>query len=300
MELREACEAIASMRVRGAARIGTTAAHALAAHVAAVPGGLPDVQRSARQAAEALESTRPTAVSLHHAVAHVMQVVLEAPDADAAREAAPRAAAAWAARIEQAREQLVRHALALVPAEARILTHCHSSTVVDVLVAAHRRGLAPRVVTTETRPFGQGRITSALLAEAGVHVTFVVDSAADAVLGEGIDGVLVGADTVARDGTLFNKVGTAGVARLARDHGVPFHSLTTSEKFHRLPAHDVRVEERPTEEVWPDAPRGVRIHNPVFDRTPPGLVRGYATEHGVLPPPQAVARALETLPPDWR
>jgi len=113
-------------------------------------------------------------------------------------------------------------------------------------------------------------------------------------------GLMVGADTVARDGCLFNKIGTAGVAALAGLHEVPFYAAAGLHKFSRMDSDDVPIEERPASEVVDprSVPRGTRVFNPVFDRTPPERISAFITEQGLASPRKAVQRNLPALPPE--
>jgi ribose 1,5-bisphosphate isomerase len=288
------------MRVRGAAAIGVAAANALADHLAAAEGrsgGRKDLLAEARRAARRLDAARPTAVPLHNALGWVLRAVAAEGSAAAARDAADRVARqAAASRVAVARRGARR-----IPKGAVVLTHCHSTTAVAVLAEGHRTGRVREVFATETRPFRQGLLTAAGLASAGVPCTLVVDSAVEHLLAtRGIDAVVVGADTVAADGSLYNKVGTAGTAALAAGHRVPFLSAAGVAKFTRRRPAQVPVEERAAAEVFSprDIPLGVRVLNPVFDRTPARRVTAYLTEAGPLSPARAVARARPLLPPE--
>jgi ribose 1,5-bisphosphate isomerase len=276
--LADVCEDIRSMRVRGAAKIGVLAAQALADHVAQAR----DPDTAAHEAARSLRATRPTAVTLDNAVDWVLGAMAAAAGATAVKQAALDAADGWRRNMEDARRRMVEAARPFV--RGRLLTHCHSSAVVDAIVAAHHAGATVEVVCTETRPFWQGRITSALLAAGGVPVTLVVDNLARTVLREGVDGVVVGADAVSPVGELVNKVGTSAVAAMAREAGAPFRCLTTTAKFSRRGVEETPIEERDAAEVWDDAPAGVAIRNLVFDVTPAAHVTAYITELGVLAP----------------
>ncbi|MHB8633389.1 MAG: eIF2B alpha/beta/delta subunit family protein, partial [Thermoplasmatota archaeon] len=200
--LTETAQAIRSMRIRGAAPLAVAAATALGNHLGAWPGSLPELQAEARRAGRLLMATRPTAVSLEHALSTVVAAVLEAGDERQARQGATTAATGFAARVRESEHALARAGAPLIQSGQAWLTHCHSSSVVAIFREA-RRHADFQVYATETRPFRQGLVTVRALAEAGVQATLVVDSAAWTVL-ERVQGVLVGADTVAADGTLFN------------------------------------------------------------------------------------------------
>ncbi|MES2154393.1 MAG: S-methyl-5-thioribose-1-phosphate isomerase [bacterium] len=295
----EAADAIRTMRVRGAAAIACLGATTLGHHVAGLAGGLPAVHAGARRAAGILFATRPTAVSLRNGLGAVLAPVLAATDADAARAEAPVAANAFVAAVDASGQAIAEHGSSLLAAGGAVLTHCHSTTVIDVLRRAQARGADLHVYATETRPFRQGLVTVRALHDGGVPCTLIVDSAVSHVLEtKAIRWVLVGADTVAADGTLFNKVGTAGVCALAQRRGVPVHSAAGFYKFTRQPPGAIPIEERAPSEVVPDSdvPPGVAVFNPVFDRTAPGLLTSYITEAGPRTPGEAVRQALGRLP----
>jgi ribose 1,5-bisphosphate isomerase len=299
MALQDIVDDIRAMRIRGAAPIATAAAKALAEHVTKAQGDQGEVQAATRQAARALLASRPTAVSLRHAVLQVAAPALKATSAKLARDAAAKAAATFVQDVKRSEEAIASTgALMLRPAE-RILTHCHSSTVVALLAKAHETGKDLHVYATETRPFGQGLTTAKWLAQAGITTTLIVDSAALHMLRtESIDRVLVGADTVTKEGSLYNKVGTSLMALAARSEEVPFWSAASWIKFTPQQPEEIPVEERDEAEVVGDdrRPEGVAVRNPVFDRTPPEHIAGFVTEEGPQKPADAVRRALKRLP----
>lgn len=285
-DLQDAVDAIRSMRIRGAADIGKEAALALARHVGAASDPLAAVQDGARRLLEA----RPTAVSLRVGVQRVLMAAMHGDDPKAAAMDAGRD---HAAKVDAAQDAIPVQALPLLREAPRVLTHCHSSTVVDALVHARREGVAVEATVTETRPWRQGLVTARQLSEGGVPVRFMVDSAVLSTLREGgIDQVLVGADTVTADGALYNKIGTSQVALAARETGVPFRSLTATHKF-APQEFEVEVEHRDVAEVVAEGelPDGIEVHNPVFDRTPPEDVAAYITQDGPVAPEDVKAMA---------
>ncbi len=294
-------QAIATMRVRGAHAIGDAAAQALAAHLQAIHGGPAQVRAAALAAARRLDAARPTAVTLHNSLGWVLQAVRRERGADARRQAARREADAIVARAAAGRQAIARHGARRLRDGMTVLTHCNSSTVAAILARAHGEGKALQVIATETRPFRQGLRTLRDLVAAGLRPDFIVDAAVEHTLAtRGVDLVLVGADAVTRDGSLFNKIGTAGVAQLAAAHKVPLLAAAGVTKFTRRRADAIVIEERSPDEVLApaDRPRGVRVLNPVFDRTPPTRIRAYVTERGLRAPRDAVAQSLKLLPPE--
>lgn len=280
MTIESAAEDIRTMRVRGAAKIGRHAAQALGAFAQTWDGDL----RACEDAAATLVAARPTAVSLPNAVGFVMRRVRAAPEGERVR-VLRESAAEFEARAERALGDIARHGAALVEEGATVLTICNSQGALAPLFEARRQGKRFSVIALETRPWRQGLLTVAQLAKEGVDASLAVDSAAWSLLAEA-DLVLTGADSVARNGDVVNKVGTGGLAVLARERGVPAYVCAETFKVHPGAGRgeEVPIEERDVAEVVQpgEVPEVVRIRNPVFDVTPAALVKGYVTELGVL------------------
>ncbi|HSQ60731.1 MAG TPA: S-methyl-5-thioribose-1-phosphate isomerase, partial [Acidobacteriota bacterium] len=263
------------------------------------PGALARLER----AAALLRASRPTAVNLAWACARMTGVAR-----DAGAEGEP-GGAAWAERLEaealaiwredlEASAAMARHGAALFPRATRFLTHCNTGglatggggTALGVLLELHRRregGI--EVWATETRPLLQGaRLTAWELRRAGVETRLVTDGAAAYTIERrGIEGVLVGADRIARNGDVANKIGTYALALAARASGIPFVVVAPTSTLDAASATgaDIRVEERDSSEVTafagvPTAPEGVLAENPAFDVTPHELVTAVVTEFG--------------------
>jgi methylthioribose-1-phosphate isomerase len=306
-EVEEVALAIESLAVRGAPAIGCSAAFgvALAAQRsrARTASGL---VRDVTVAAERLAKTRPTAVNLFWALGR-MRRRLEAEtgaEPDALRAALLREAEAIRVEDVAACRALGRHGLELVPERARILTHCNAGalatagygTALGVVRAATEAGRNVSVLADETRPFLQGaRLTAWELAKDGIPVTVVTDGMPAHLMQRGeVDLVIVGADRVAANGDVANKIGTYGLALLARAHEIPFYVAAPCSTID-LATPDGRaipIEERGRDEVAHLAgtalvPEGVPVRHPAFDVTPASLVTALVTERGVLREPGA-------------
>jgi len=273
--IEQAAEDIRSMRVRGAAKIGRHAAHAL--------GELPwdGTDATLDAAAAALKAARPSAVSLPNAVDFVVREAKKGP-----RPGSLRAAAAQFERhAAGALADIGRHGAALVREGSTVLTICNSQGALAPLFEAARAGRRFSVIALETRPWRQGLLTVGQLHKEGIDASLAVDSAAWSLLPE-CDLVLTGADSIARNGDVINKVGTGGLAVLAKARGVPQFCCAETFKLHPRAATgmDVPIEEREVAEVVApgEIPEAVRVRNPVFDVTDHALVKGYVTELGVL------------------
>lgn len=280
---------IESMRTRGAGEIGKQAALALATAARAYRGtSLPELRREILEAAQLLASARPTAVTLRNGLNTILSSLEPATAVPDAQARIQQAAEAYARRVDEAKQAIARHALPFFRPGDVVLTHCHSTAAGGAIAWAFKELGDLRVFSTETRPFKQGLIQAPALAKQGVPVTLIVDSAVSHVLEtEKVTKVVVGADTIAADGSLYNKIGTHQVALLAHHFGLPFIVCAERDKFspYTLDGTPVVIEERAVTEIAdPKDVPGVQIRNPVFDRTPPDLITTIVTEKGPLEP----------------
>lgn len=291
MTIEQAADDIRSMRVRGAALIGKHAAKALGGFAAGWDGDVAKLDA----AAATLVAARPTAVSLPNAVAFVVQRTKRAPGDK--RKALKEAADEFTRRAEDALAEIGRQGAALVPEGGTVLTICNSQGALTPLFEAHKQGRRFQAIALETRPWRQGLLTARQLAQAGVDASFAVDSAMGLLLDEA-DLVLIGADTLAQNGDVVNKIGTSVLATVARDKGVPVHCCAETFKLHPAARSgaDVPIEERESAEVVKpgELPPGVRVRNPVFDITPARLVTGYVTDIGRLKADELVPAARKS------
>ena len=280
--------------------------------VLSVRSEVADPQAAALAACDRLSATRPTAVNLFYALRRMRSVVDEHPEAD--REALFHLLLEEAQAIERedraAGKQLGEHGLTLLQDGMTVMTHCHAGgvatsgygTALAPLVLGTERGLSLRAVVDETRPLMQGsRITAWELQRAGIPATLITDSMAGHVMQQGqVDAIIVGADRIAANGDVANKIGTYALAVLAGAHQIPFYvaaPLSTVD-FETLRGEDIEIEERDAEEVRhgfgrQTAPDDVAVYNPAFDVTPARFITAIITERGIVKPP--FGPALRTL-----
>jgi len=296
--VRDTAEAIATMEIRGAATIAAGAAEALAAQARETDADSPEAFRaSLRAAARTLRETRPTAVSLPNALRYVLQR-MDGSDVETLRRNVVDAAAAFTDQLDRAQGDLGRVGANRLADGDTVMTHCHSTDALACIEAAVEQGKEISAVVKETRPRNQGHITAEQLREAGVPVTLIVDSAARRYLDE-VDHVVVGADSIAADGGVINKIGTSGLAVNARERGVPIMTAAQTIKLHpeTLTGHTVEIEMRDEAEVIDPGTReaigGIDVENPAFDVTPPRYMDAIVTEHGQFPPESIVALMRE-------
>lgn len=282
----ELCQAIATLAIRGAPALGAAGAMGIA--LAVCRGE--DLDDAARR----LIATRPTAVNLRWGVERARS------SGDPVQEA-----------LDIAREDSVRNrrlgsfGADLLPAGARVLTHCNAGslacvdygTAIGVIRAAHEAGKSVSVWVDETRPVLQGsRLTAWELGRLAIPATILVDGAAGSLMARGdVDCVVVGADRIAANGDVANKIGTYSVAVLARHHGIPFYvaaPISTIDLECRSGA-EIPVEQRNSDEVTRWVPAGVTVANPAFDITPAALITAIITDEGVASAPYL--RALAEL-----
>ncbi|HYJ33356.1 MAG TPA: S-methyl-5-thioribose-1-phosphate isomerase [Candidatus Binatia bacterium] len=313
-------DAIARLAVRGAPAIGIAAALALAAEARRRAGGSRDpasLLAALRESGARLRATRPTAVNLAWAVDRTLAAcgaaAAEGADAGAIAARAQREAEAIWEEDRAASRAMAAHGAALLGGRRRFLTHCNTGglatggggTALGVILEVHRRHPgAVEVWHTETRPLLQGaRLTAWELVRAGVQPRLIADGAAAHVIArEGIEAVLVGADRIARNGDVANKIGTYGLALAAHASDVPFIVVApTSTMDPSLEdGASIPIEERDSSEVTllrgiPTAAPGVLGRNPAFDVTPARFVSWVVTERGAARPGEVPAAVVDRV-----
>lgn len=302
----EVAEAIRSMKVRGAPAIGCVAAFGmvLAAKAASNKASKSSEMIDAlKQAKETLSSTRPTAVNLFWALDKMMEVAMGFEGSVSELVSALEAKALSIAREDfEANMRMGMFGASLIPERANILTHCNAGalatagygTALGVIRAAHEQGKRVHVWVDETRPFLQGaRLTAWELRHDGIPFTLISDNVAGMLMRSGmVDLVIVGADRIAANGDVANKIGTYSLAVLAKHHGIPFYvAAPTSTVDLNCPSGDeIPIEQRDGEEVRTIlgkriVPPDVPVFNPAFDVTPHELVDAIITERGIVKPP---------------
>ena len=299
----DTAESIATMEIRGAATIASAAAEALAeqaeaaAEADATATDPAAFRASMRAAARTLRETRPTAVSLPNALRYVLQR-MEGDSVDRLRRSVVDASEAFVRQLDRAQEDLGRVGANRLADGDTVMTHCHSTDALACIEAAVEQGKSISAVVKETRPRQQGHITAEQLRDAGVPVTLIVDSAARRYLDE-VDHVVVGADSIAADGGVINKIGTSGLAVNARERGVPIMTAAQTIKLHpeTLTGHTVEIEMRDEAEVIDPESREaigeIAVENPAFDVTPPRYMDAIVTEQGQFPPESIVTLMRE-------
>ncbi|MCH4207490.1 MAG: S-methyl-5-thioribose-1-phosphate isomerase [Solobacterium sp.] len=299
-------DAIKLLQIRGAPAIGIFAAYSMYV-LAQQYQDLPyeEFVKQFHEQKEYLNSSRPTAVNLSWALNRVENLVLsekEKPVSEIVKDLGAEAKKIHKEDIEMC-TKISEYGLTLIHDGDGILTHCNAGplatsrygTATGPIFLGRERGMNFHVFSDETRPLLQGaRLTSYELQNAGVDVTLICDNMASIVMKQGwVNAVFVGCDRVAANGDFANKIGTSGVAILAKHYGIPFYTLGPSSTidFNTPTGDDIKIELRDPDEIktmWykePMALKEVKCYNPSFDVTDHSLVTGIVTERGIVYPP---------------
>ncbi len=290
MNVDKTAEAIRTMEIRGAAAIATAAASAMKELAGSWQGDdVKGMLGALRAAQKTLTDTRPTAVSLRNSIGATLKGAASEEDPEALRKLVIGNADDFIARSKQARALIGMMCSRRIRPGSTVMTVCNSTMAIAGILEAHRQGKDIKVIAAESRPRRQGYITARTLAESGVDVTLIVDSAVRYHMAR-TDVVIAGADAIATNGAVINKIGTSQMALAASEARVPVIICAESYKFSPLTLYGelVEIEERdPVEVIDPKTLPGVKIANPVFDATPPEYIDVIITELGVIPPSAA-------------
>lgn len=311
-------EAIKSLRVRGAPAIGIAAAYGVCLGTAPVgDGSLQSVTAAALSAIDRLATSRPTAVNLFWALERLQRLIQCTPPTQTGSELRMRLLLeARAIQDEDARmcRSIGVHGAKLIADGSILMTHCNAGglataalgTALSVMFSCQDQGKQIAVFVDETRPLWQGaRLTAWELMQRGIPSTIICDSMAGYVMASRpIHAVIVGADRITSNGDVANKIGTYGLAVLARYHGIPFYVAAPSSTFDLslTSGNQIPIEERDPREITEPggvriAPEGAVAFNPAFDVTPAELVTALITERGIISPVNR-ANILELLDHD--
>ena len=304
--LHDMVEAILLLRVRGAPAIGICAAYCYAVLAGGVQADAYDAfYQTCRENGAFLNAARPTAVNLSWAIHRMDKLIGDNPDLPVTQLKEKLFAEAVAIQDEDVAmcAAIAHHGLTLLQDGDGVLTHCNAGplatslygTALGPMLLAKEQGMDIKVFADETRPLLQGaRLTAYELQKAGVDVTLICDNMASIVMQNGwVNACFVGCDRVAANGDAANKIGTSGVAILAKHYGIPFYVLgpTSTIDMACPTGADIEIELRAEDEIrrlWyakPMAPQDVKCYNPAFDVTDHSLISGIVTQHGVCRPP---------------
>lgn len=301
-KIEDAWDAIKQLKVRGAPAIGIAAAYGLLLGIQNAPeNSFDDFYTAFKKHLDYLATSRPTAVNLFWALKRMDERAQSEKDqpVEIIKQALENEAHLIRTEDEEVCRTIGEHALTLLNNGMGILTHCNAGgiatarygTALAPLYLAQEKGWDIKVFADETRPLLQGaRLTAWELMQAGIDVTLITDSMAAMVMQKGwVQAVIVGCDRVAANGDVANKIGTYGVALLAKAHNIPFYVAApiSTIDLETKTGTEIPIEERDASEITEGfgkrtAPEGVKVFNPAFDVTPNELVTAIITEKGIL------------------
>lgn len=234
-----------------------------------------------------LFASRETEPLMRNAIRHVIYAVEKSDETSVSNlvDLVSQVSSTFLESLKKSKEKIALVGSKRVSDGSKVLTHCHSSTVTNMLMRAKAEGKSFEVICTESRPVFQGRITAREMLDAGIKTTMIVDSAVRYFMND-VDLVVVGADAITSEGNVINKIGTSMVALAAKEARTPFYVASELLKFDPATVHGdyETIEERSTTEVWKDPPLGLSIRNPAFDVTRREFIHGIISEEGVVSP----------------
>ncbi|RZN63237.1 ribose 1,5-bisphosphate isomerase [Methanonatronarchaeum sp. AMET6-2] len=298
MDVFETADKISSMEIRGAGDIARATARAIK-HTASQSeaGSIQEFRKEIDEASEILLNSRPTAVSLPNSIRLVTKDLKRYKEVREAKSMIRERADRFITRSKKAIETLGEIGSKRIQDGDTVLTHCNSDAALSVILEAHKHKDL-QVIATESRPRLQGKITARELADKGVPVTMIVDSAVRSFM-KNVDMVVVGADAIGVNGAVANKIGTSQIALAANEARVNFMVAAETYKFSpkTVVGEPIKIEERSEEEVWKGCPDGICIKNPAFDFTPPEHITLICTEIGLISPHMSYSILKEEF--DW-
>jgi len=286
--VRVVADKIRKLEVQGARNVAIAAIKALEALAEETTAQTrKEFMTELKEARVTLFASRATEPLMRNAVRWIISQVENSSKekVDALAEVVSSSSSQFLKNLEASKESIAEIGAKRIRDNMVVFTHCHSSTVTNLLRKAKEDGKAFEVVCTETRPVFQGRITAKELLALGVKTTFIVDSAARSFMRQ-VDLVIVGADAITSEGNVINKIGTGTIALLAHEVRKPFYVVSELLKFDpdTVCGDYEEIEERSPDEVWTGAPGKLVIRNPAFDVTRRDFIHGVICEEGVIPP----------------
>lgn len=315
-ELKKQAAKITSLHVQGATNIAIFAVRQMA-EFAQRNSKLPpsELWEEVKKAEKILYYSRSTEPAMKNGLAYIISRTKALIDAEGFGkidlvETIKQKSAEYIKILNDCTDQIAKIGARRIPKGVehfRIITHCHSSVVEAILIEAHKQGKQFEVISTETRPLYQGRITAMNLHKAGIDVTQVVDSAMRWVCKhKRIDMAIIGADAITSEGTVLNKIGSRLLALVAKENSIPFYVATQLLKYSQdtLFGNQEDIDMRKGEEIWSEIcetargckPSGIKILNPAFESVSRFYINALITEAGIFPSGQAQSMFAEKYP----
>ncbi|MBU4369620.1 S-methyl-5-thioribose-1-phosphate isomerase [Patescibacteria group bacterium] len=295
---------IKSLKVQGATAVARTTIKALKAYSLKIKAiNATNWKKDFKKAADFLLSARPTEPMAQNGVKYIFSQLSKAEPKNVVetKNEAKKAADDFLKMMKNAADLTIKYGRKIIKAnDDDILTHCHSWLVEQILIQAKNNKKNFKVYNTETRPLYQGRITSKKLLQAKISTTMVADSSAGFLISHYsgkdlmMDKIILGADALLPDGSVINKIGSFSIGSIAHQEKVPLYIATTLLKFY--PKSWIKIERRSPKELWPNAPKNLKIINFAFDRIPMKYITGIICEAGVIKP-EAVKKTVKKVYP---
>ncbi len=298
----EARRKIAALEIQGATNIANFAIQSLVDYVKELEETTPhEILKRMEDAKLVLMESRATEPTLRNGLNYVTRSLAKRmhdknlPKLDQIPQAVEGFAAEYKKMLNDSKDIIAQYGARRIPQSSNpnrfvIFTHCHSSVVTGILIEAHKQGKEFDVICTETRPRYQGRLTAQELADAGIHVIQVVDSAMRwAIKNYEADLILIGADAITSDGTVLNKIGSRLLALVAREEHIPFYVASPLLKYNPETVFGgwEKIDMRDGDEIWgkyEKRPKNIEVLNPAFETVARTYINALITEAGVFPP----------------
>ncbi len=302
-ELKRVAEDIRSITIQGATNVALEGVAGFAAYVQR----LNNMQNTEFFSAvddgrSLLGSSRSTEPALQNGLRYLLRDVEQCVQENgigAAKNRIAELATDYIQRLTSSKDAIARIGAARIEDGARVMTHCHSSFAVEVILEAAREGKTIRAFCTETRPRYQGHKTARKLVSAGIDTTMIVDSAMRWLMRrQSVDMIITGADAITSQGTVINKIGTRLLALAAREMDISFYSAASLLKFDVETSLGAltEIEMRSPDEIWQDRPPGLKMFNPAFETISRDLIDGLITEKGIFPPSAVYGIVADDFP----
>ncbi|MFX1298078.1 MAG: translation initiation factor eIF-2B [Promethearchaeota archaeon] len=289
-ELKSNIQKIKNLEVQGATNVATFGLQSFNKYVNSLNITLrDDFINKIEEVSNLLKNIRPTEPCLRNGLQCVINKVkrILTDQVDTLKYAIDKNTEVYLNFLTNANKKIAKYGARRIVNDSTILTHCHSSAVVEILKMAHNEGKKIKVIVSETRPMFQGRKTAKTLSEIGIETTMIVDSSMRWIVRhKPIDLILIGADSITVEGTVLNKIGSKLLALVAEENNIPFYVAATMLKYNPESAFgDLEViEMRNEKEIWEVPPPNLKILNPAFETISRDLISALITEIGVFPP----------------
>ncbi|MGQ4892097.1 MAG: translation initiation factor eIF-2B [Candidatus Njordarchaeia archaeon] len=300
--VKDVSEKIKKLEIRGATTIAIKAVETVKYVVQNAPGE--QLERMLIESIEILKNSRPTEPAMYNGLTYIYTRFRKekSDDPEENRKKLIGIADTYLKMLFDAFYKIIEVGSKLIPDDSRIMTHCHSSTVTNILKKAFEMGKTFEVISSETRPRFQGRKTTKELAAAGIKVYHIVDSSMRwAARRFKPDLAMIGADAITSIGTVINKIGSKLLALVAKEFDFPFYIGSTLLKLdiRTMCGENVTIEMRDPSEIWEDPPENVVILNPAFETVSHEYIDGIISEVGIIPPNNVLHAFKEKYPYIW-